>query len=402
VVLLASGLSAFFLLRPSSQVAVVTPPPLVGQAFYVSSNQTKSGTANGIADQMKINLKNIPAPQSGKSYYVWLLPDRQPEQAKDDTGPRPIHPPILLTNNLPVHNNTVDYFYAGDANHANLLSTTSRLLITEEPSGMTPTVPSKDRTTWRYYAEIPQEQIPKDGPGFTALVHIRHLFYNETNIEVLGLPGGLDFWMSKNTEKVLEWAISARDYWQGPTTSLDNLNLTRFQLERILEYLDGTLHYQVDMPANTPLRVDPEIAKVALLSVGTQVTSAATTYRLDPPGYVDHVQLHVGQVTRAPHISKILLQHSTAILDDVNRAKGWLTKVRQDGVQLYQMSNNLTQLRQPQAGALLDDMATMAQYAYLGQLDPITNTVQGGVLQAHYETQQLAVLVVSSTLPSTL
>jgi hypothetical protein len=275
-------------------------------------------------------------------------------------------------------------------------------LITEEAAGQQPAAPSKDHTVWRYYAEIPQEQIPGDGVGFTALVHIRHLFYNETDIQVLGLPGGLDFWMYKNTEKVLEWAVSARDYWQGANTSDGSINLTRYQIERILEYLDGTLHYKTDMAADTPLRVDPNIAKVALLSVGAQLKSPASTFRQDPPGYVDHVQLHVGQVTKAPHLSKELLQHATNILDAVNHAKDWLTQVRKDGVQLYQMSNNPAQLRQAAAGALLDDMATQAQYAYLGELDPITNTVQWGVLQAHYETQQLAVLTVSKNIPATI
>ncbi len=402
VILIASSLGALFLLRHSSPTTPVAISPIVGQAFYVSSGQVTAGTSDGIADQMKIHLQHILAPHAGKSYYAWLLPDRHPEQNPDDTGPRPIRPPILLTNHLPVQNNTVDYFYAGNAQHANLLSTTSRLLITEEASGLTPSAPSTDHTTWRYYAEIPQEQIPGDGVGFTALVHIRHLFYNETNIQVLGLPGGLDFWMYKNTEKVLEWAISARDYWQGPATSQDNLNLTHYQIERILEYLDGTRHYQVDIPANTPLQVDPAIAKVALLTVGGQGTAAVSTYRTDPPGYVDHVQLHVGQVAKAPHISKAFLQHTTTILDDVNQAKLWLTKVRQDAIQLYQMSNNLTQFKQADAGATLDDMATMAQYAYLGQLNPTTNTVQGGVLQVHYEIQQLAVLAVSSNVPTTL
>ncbi|HEY4383999.1 MAG TPA: hypothetical protein VGN34_05925, partial [Ktedonobacteraceae bacterium] len=201
---------------------------------------------------------------------------------------------------------------------------------------------------------------------------------------------------------VLEWSISARDYWQGASTPANNLNLTRYQIERILEYLDGTLHYQVDLPANTPIRVDRTIAQVALLSVGGQATKTTDTYKKDPPGYVDHVQLHVGQVTKAPHISKELLQHATNTLDAVNRAKGWLTQVRKDAVSLYQMSNDLNQLKLPEAAARLDDMETQAQYAYLGEIDPITDTVQAGVLQAHYETQQLAVLVVSKDVPKTL
>jgi eukaryotic-like serine/threonine-protein kinase len=402
LILIASGLGVAFFLVPSSPFRVVPTSPIVGDAFYVSSGQISTGTARGIADQMKINLHNIANPASGKSYYLWLLPDKTPEKNPDDTGPRPVHPPLLLTNNLTVTNGTVNYFYAGDAQHNNLLSTTSRLLITEETAGQNPTAPSTDQKTWRYYAEIPQEQIPNDVPGFTALIHIRHLFYNETDIEVLGLPGGLDFWMYKNSEKILEWAISAHDYWQGADTSPGNLALIRNQLVRILVYLDGTKHYQTDLPADTPLLVDPRIAQVALLSVGGQGKAQVSTYKTDPPGYVDHVQLHVGQVARAPHLSKEMLQHATNILDAVSRAGTWLTKVRSDAVQLFQMSQDLNQLKQPAAGVLLNDMATNAQYAYLGNLDPTTNTVQPGILQAHYEIQQLAVLEVSKNVPKSL
>src|SRR5262249_36856618 len=102
ILLLTSIGGAIILLYPPTPPVPATP--IVGQAFYVSTGQVSPGTAAGIADQMKINLKNIPAPAAGKSYYVWLLPDRHPEPNPDDTGPRPIHPPILLTNNLPVKN----------------------------------------------------------------------------------------------------------------------------------------------------------------------------------------------------------------------------------------------------------------------------------------------------------
>ncbi len=374
---------------------------VVGHAFYVSSGQLDPGSAQGIADQMEIDLQNVPAPQAGKSYYVWLLGDKNPETQADLTGPRPVKPPILLTNNLPVRNGSVHFFFGGDAQHNNLLSTTSRLLIAEEPAGQRPAAPPTDRSTWRYYAEIPQAQIAGQAPGFSALLHIRHLFYNETNIEVLGLPGGLDIWLFRNTEKVLEWAVSARDDWHGASTSPGNLALMNAQFIRILDYLDGAQNVQVDVPPGTPLMTDPVISRVALLTVNPKVQVPAN-FKNDPFGYVDHVQLHVAQVAQAPDATPEMRQTAGRILGDVNRAKAWLTEVHKDALQLFQMRNNPAQLMQPSTGALLDDLVTQATFAYIGQLNPVTNQVEGGVLQAHYDTQQLAALTITRNLPQSL
>ncbi len=398
VVLVGAGLGTFLFVLPR---LAAPPAQVTGRAFYVSSGQLNPGTAQGIADQMQIDLQNIPDPQAGKSYYVWLLPDKHPEPEPDLTGPRPIKPPILLTNALPVHNGRVHFFFAGDAQHNNLLSTTSRLLITEEPAGQTPAAPSSDRSTWRYYAELPQEQIPGASPGFSALVHIRHLFYNETNIKVLGLPGGLDIWLFRNTEKIMEWSVSARDDWHGAATTPSDISLMSAQFIRILDYLDGSTNVHVDLPAGTPVLADPVISKVALLTVDPQ-TQVPTNFDHDPFGYVDHIQLHVEQVAKAPDATPEMRQTAARILDAVNRAKIWLTDVHGDAVKLYQISTTPGQLMQPSAGALLDDMVTQATYAYIGQLDPATNQVQTGVLQAHYDIQNLATLTITTNLPQSL
>jgi len=141
----------------------------VGHAFYVSSGQLAEGS-QGIADQLQVDLQNVKVPPPGKSYYLWLLPDKDTTPKPDLLGPAPIHPPILLTNNLSVQQNgIVHYEYLGDAQHNNLLSASSRLLITLEDTGKNPANPSTDRTTWVYYAELPQALIPKDPTGLRGL-----------------------------------------------------------------------------------------------------------------------------------------------------------------------------------------------------------------------------------------
>ncbi len=128
IILLGGALGSHALLNHPT----VATSNIVGHAFYVSSGQSVNGTAKGIADRLQIALQNVPAPKPGKSYYVWLLPDKNPTAPKDQTGPRPITPPLLLTNNLPVHNQQVNFTYGGDGHNNNLISATSRILITEE------------------------------------------------------------------------------------------------------------------------------------------------------------------------------------------------------------------------------------------------------------------------------
>jgi eukaryotic-like serine/threonine-protein kinase len=403
LVLLGGGLSAYFAFaRPgTAHNPPVAAASSTGRAFFVSSGQFNTGTAQGIADQMEIDLQNVTSPQPGNSYYAWLLADRQPDQNADLTGPRPIKPPLLLTNNLPVNNGSVHFFYKGDAQHNNLISTVSRLLIAEGPGGENPTAPPTDRNTWRYYGEIPQGQIPGADKGFTALVHIRHLFYNETNIKVLGLPGGLDNWLFKNTEKLVEYSTSARDDWHGANTSTSDIHLMNDLFIRILDYLDGSINVHVDLPPGTPLLTDPVGSKVSLLTVDPKAQIPANLEK-NPPGYVDHIVLHVGQVTKATDITPEMRQTAASIIDNTNRAKVWLQNMRNDTLKLHAMINNPDQMKQASTGLLLDDMVNQSTYAYIGQLDPVTNQVKGGVLQAHYDIEQLAMINLTTRLPGSI
>jgi len=398
VVCIIAGLAVVFytpgLLAPSNTI--------VGQAFYTSSGQIAPGTARGIADQMQIDLQNVSSPQAGKSYYVWLLGDKIKVGGADLTGPPPIQPPILLTNNLPVNNGQAHFFFPGDAQHNNLLSETSRLLITEQDANQTPSAPSKDSATWRYFAMIPQEPIPGDPTQLNAVNHIRHLFYNETRAQVAALPGGLDFWLSRNIEKVLELSITARDDWNGTQTSAD---LMRPLFIRILDYLDGLQNVHVDLPAADASLVinttDTTDASIALLTVDPLRQNADLAH--NPVGYIDHTQLHLSEVVRAPDVSSDMRSQASHILTAVKNAGNWLQQAHKDAGTLFNMSNtDPTQLQQSEASQLLDDMVTQATYAYIGQLDPVTHQINEGAVQAHYEIQKLAVLSISKNLPSSL
>jgi len=390
VVLLGSGVGSYFAFFRNKTPDQVPASSMVGQAFFVSSGQFNPGSAQGIADQLEIDLQNIPDPQPGKSYYAWLLPDRNPKAEADTLQPPPQFTLPLLLPTLSVHHGTVSFLYKGTSQHDNLFSLTSRLLITEEDSKSKPKGPSADRSSWRYYAEIPQ--TPYGERKLSALDHIRHLFYKETKVAVLGLPGGLDIWLFRNTEKLMEWAVSARDDYNAQGTHADQMHA---QFVRILDYLDGSPNVHIDVPGGTVL-ADPVASRVALLTV-TAAQQEGTDLANNPPGYLDHIPLHLNGVVNAPDATPEMRKRAAQIIDALNNVARWLKEVRKYAQQLVLMDRD--QLSQPEALTMINNLLTNATYAYIGQLNPKTNKVEPGVLQVHYEVQQLATLTITKSLP---
>jgi len=392
VALIGSSLGAFLVLhnKPNQQAAVVAG----GQAYFLSSGQFDPGSAQGIADQLQIQLNNIPNPQAGKSYYAWLLADRHPH-VEQPTLERPIQFTLpLMIGKLTVIHGSVSFSYPGDSQHDNLFSIASRMLITEEDANGTPKGPNADRSTWRYYAEIPQ--TPHGTPALSALDHIRHLFYKETKVGVLGLPGGLDVWLYRNTEKLMEWSISARDDYHAQvvdSTIIHNLFVS------MLDYLDGAPNVHIDVPPNTSIAADAVASKVALLSV-VPAQRGLTDVANNPPGYIDHVALHLNAVIRAPDATPQMRALATEIVQALNNAGRWLDQSRMLAKQLVSM--NQDQLAQPTTLTMLDTLLTDTTYAYIGQLNPNTNQVLPGVLQVHYDIQRLATFNITPNLPQSI
>jgi serine/threonine protein kinase len=400
IVLLGGSLGGYFLLLHPGTSTPLPPSVIAGHAFYVNSGQLGDG-AQGIADELQVDLQNVKVPPAGKSYYLWLLADKDTTHKPDLLGPPPVHPPLLLTNNLPVQpNGSVHYIYPGDAQHNNLLSATSRLLITLDVAGQHPASPSTNRSTWIYYAELPQAVItplPGDPPGLRGLDHIRHLYYNENNLQVLALYGGLDIWIFRNTEKILESATSARDDYNGTASNYAEMHSL---FTTILDYLDGIPNVHLDVPPGTPITANSLYAKVSLLTVDPTHQGVAQFLTTDPPGDLDHMKLHLNELNRAPDATPQMHRLSQAIVVALNNVEGWLQQVRTDTKQLFNMTPD--QLAQPAALNVLDDLVTQSTYAYIGQFDPITGSVKSGVLQIHYDVLQLATFNITKNVPNSL
>jgi len=355
-----------------------TPPaavnPIVGHAFFVNSGQLNPDNSQGINDEVLLELQNIADPPPGKAYYAWLLGDKaQSELAMTSLG------------RLTVNHGSVYLLYPGNAQHTNLLAYESRILITAEDASVPPTTFAPDYKAWKYYAELSQAPSPKDQLHFSMLDHLRHLLSESPELKLRGLHGGLDMWFLRNTEKTLEWANAARDDWGNSP------DLLHRQIVRILDYLDGASYVQQDAPAVGPtLLVDPHDAQVALLGPApNNADPPGYTFQDEvPPGYVYLLPSHLAGTVLSPDATADQRALANQIHIAFDQVKNWLEKVHQDAKQLIVMNAN--QLAQPTALALLNDLVTQTQFAYTGQIDPLTGQVQGGALWICSNIQRLA------------
>lgn len=347
---------------------------IVGQAFFVSSGQLSDSNSQGINDEFQIKLYNIGAPAPGKSYYAWLLNDQLKSQLTCITKNEPTIVQIPLGKLPPVVNGMVQYLYRGDAKHTNLISCTSRLLITESASNSVPRHPSSDTSTWRYYAQLPQVPDPTNTNRFSGLDDLRQLLYEGGDLKNKGIHGGQDLQLLRNTEKIWEWASSARDSWRKTS----DVDFFRRQAIRILDYLDGRYYITRDVPHGTPLLADPTKSIIALLQISKKGSDS----------YMKRITDALNRLSTAPQVSQTVSENAKQIVGELANVGQWLMQVRLDALHVIKMSDQ--QLVQDASAAILDDMQTQAGNAFIGEIDPSSGKVQNGSVQIYNEIQNLA------------
>jgi serine/threonine protein kinase len=354
------------------------PPPqttIVGHAYFLSSGLLSSNSnlssQQGITDELAINLQNLPSPQPGKLYYAWLLDANQTNLPDLALGPLP-----------PPTHGQVTMMYQ-DPQHNNLLANYSHFLVTEEDASPPPITHSLDSNTWRYSAAFSTTANPADTVHhFSVLDHLRHLLAQDPKLHDVGLGGGLDIWLFRNVTKVVEQAGSARDSQKGCAAGVvAQCDFVHRAVVRVLDYLDGSTYVKQDVPpSDTTVSINPTIARVALLEFDP--------VNQQPPGYLSHIGTHLDELANSPGVTP--QQHTLAIRIDqaTKNVQVWLEAVRADAKKLVNMNDS--QLAQPAALVLLDDMLKQAQTALAGQFDPNTSTVREGVAQIHNNIQGLA------------
>ncbi|HEY6542441.1 MAG TPA: hypothetical protein VIZ18_15970 [Ktedonobacteraceae bacterium] len=363
----ALGYFVFYAHGTPSASAVVAAPKVFGRVNFLSSEQVSETSNAGLNDEVELDLQGIQPPAPGDSFYAWLLGD---QNSGDST--------VIMLGKLTLVGGNAHLLYSGDAQHTNLLDITSRFLVTEESATITPVSPSPDYNTWRYYGEISQTPDPQDPDHFSYLDHLRHLLSSDPLLNSLELPGGLCNWFYRNTDKLLEWTVSARDQWDA----VRDTGFAVRQTLRTLAYLDGLSFVAQDIPPGLSLPDTPHIASVGLINVqsGNQT----------PPGYIAHILRHLNGLISAPGSTLATRQVAAQIIEALSNVQQWLQKLRSDARQFVLMTN--AQLMQPAALALLNDMVQQANNAYSGQIDPVSGAVHQGVSWIHAQAQSLATM----------
>lgn len=349
VLLSGSGLGAWlFILQrgPSSS-------NLVGHAFFVDSSALDANTTTqGLSDQLQIDLLNIPDPAPGKSYYGWLLGDADKSEAI----------PVAL-GRLNVQQGVLHMLYQGDNKHANLFSFISRFLINEDNTENPSSNPLLNQSTWRYYAEIPQDTRTTAQNQNGILDHLRHLLVEAPELAARSLHGGLVLWFVKELAIVSDLANGLSNGWQRK-----DADALRERLIRILDYLDGKNFAAEDLPKGTPFLADSQIAQIALLGEDPANDENASPYEYEaqpPAGYVYLLQLHLNGAVLSPQATTDQRQMAARINAQIDSTRRFLNTVYADAKKLLSLSNE--QLLSESAQAILRDLSTQMQYASLGE-----------------------------------
>lgn len=348
-----------------------TQSTIVRQAFFVSSGLLSDENSNqGNTDEFQINLQNVPAPQPGKSYYAWLLSDKNQNP-----------PTSIFLGTLVVNQGKTFFSFNGTSQHTDLLATVSGFLITEEATNTTPANPSPDKRNWRFYAAFSTTPNPTDTINhFSLLDHLRHLLSQDPKLESVGLAGGLAIWLYRNTSKIFAAAGSARDAETqcASTPTSGACDLVHRALVCILDYLDGSQFVWKDVPTGQQVLIDPTIARVGLLEFDT--------VNQFPPGYLDHIMNHLQAIMVSPGVTTAQRTLAIRIAQALNNIQGWLEVVHTNAAQLVKMSNS----QLATSASIFNDLFTYANDAFAGQFDPNTSIGKEGVVQIYYDVQSLA------------
>jgi hypothetical protein len=98
-----------------------------------------------------------------------------------------------------------------------------------------------------------------------------------------------------------------------------------------------------------------------------------------PPGYLNHIGTHLQEISQIAGTTAN--QRTLAIQIDqyINNVQGWLDAMHTDAQNLIHMSS--AQLLEPTTASILNNLFNDANAAFIGQVDPNTNNVKGGVVQ---------------------
>jgi len=375
LVVVSAALMAQLLFQPTSTITLqqpfsTLPMASVGKLLFLSSGQLNPKSSTGLNDMLSLDLAGLASPHQGTGYYAWLLADK----TQDAT------PPILLGRLSAVGGRSKLTYQ--EPQHRDLLVTYSRVLITEQADNVPVNLPSLDTKTWRYQATIADTPTPGDEKGYSLLSHLRHLLAQDPTLQELGLQGGLEIWLYRNSGKIFEWSSAARDDW----TSQDVRDLHN-NITRILDYLDGASYAFRDLPAGTLWLVDQQAGRPGLIDYTNPQEE------LGPPSYISHIRLHLTGMVNAPGHTVEQQQLASTIDTALTQIDTVMKAIRSDARKLALLNDR--QFKAQSTLTVLNDMVVLANNAYTGTTDPTTGATQFGIVWVHSQLQSLATVPVT-------
>jgi hypothetical protein len=371
--------SLFIYLTPKPPKIV--PDPVVGYAYFTSSELINATGSGGIDDVIQITLNNLTPPATGNSYYAWLLPDI------DNPGGN-----ILRLAQMPtIDNGTTQLIYTSPTSN-NLLSLGSRILITEENDSVTPSAPNLDKKFWRYYAAIPQDTSGTDTSGnsntssVTHLDHLKDLLYSDSVLTNLKIKGGSVYWFLNNTNYINLLAANAWTNRSALTLQADAVSM--------LAYIDGSTDVSMDVTDKTILTdntegINQQAIKVGLLDLNNEHDN--------PPGYIKYIQNHLSSYNGAPGTTTAESNQVLQISNTFNEEGNILQEMRTDAIRLLKATEavNLTENANPtmndsNTNAILNKLYIESIEMHNGTFDPTTGNSVGGSLWIFNHIQHLA------------
>jgi DNA-binding XRE family transcriptional regulator len=324
----------------------------VGTIAFLSSNDVDGNSAQGMNDEVVIHLVDVPTPATSTSYFAWMTGSPGSEAIWMPLGrltwmPTPPPRSHALSSSGSVSSGGMASLFYVSPRHSNLLVTFNRFLITQEATSIPPQQPSP---AWIYEASISAISTPGDPNHYSLLDHLRHLLAADPSLAALGIKGGLVYWLTRNTQQVALDSSRLEMDWDA-----HRFSDLRQHLICMLEYLDGSSFVGTAVPSGTSLPTPSPFTRVGLLTLSSDQ---------ELPGYVLHTDIHLEGVRDSLGASASQRQVAARLRTAMNAVGFWLTNVRQDAIQLIRMDD--AHLAQPSTLALLRDLATQAQHAFIG------------------------------------
>ena len=212
------------------------------------------------------------------------------------------------------------------------------------------------------------------------LCHLRHLLSNDPELQRVGLPAGLNYWLFNNIEEIQKWAREAVDH--------HNAADIRHKVINIMYVLDGVKCIQQDLqhasaaPGTDNTSDDSSLNKIAAISL---LDCALTP---SEPGFLIHIHNHLNAIVQSQGVLADQATLAVQISTELNTTKARLGQMQVDARRLVGMDN--TQLLQTSGLTLRTEIDAIATRITSGGNDPTTGEQVPGVARISDQIQQLA------------